>query len=130
MAIRKDAKVLKYIHAHTITSMTKEQIIEMCLTAIKRNSSLTLKLIQKNKHIISNLEKNQIQQLYLAAVEQDGFALEYITDQTDEICLKAVQQNGFALRHIKNQTIELCDTAYKQNFCSVIWAREKLSRIQ
>lgn len=34
------------------------------------------------------------------AVQQDGWALKYVQQQTPEICLAAVQQNGDALRFV------------------------------
>jgi len=38
----------------------------------------------------------------LAAVQQDGYALRYVTEQTPGICLAAVQQNGHALEYVKD----------------------------
>ena len=43
----------------------------------------------------------------LLAVTQDGWALEYVEEQTHEICLAAVQQNGYALEFVKDQTREI-----------------------
>jgi len=50
----------------------------------------------------------------LAAVQQDGYALRYVTDQTPEICLAAVQQDGGALQFVTDQTPELCLAAAKK----------------
>lgn len=36
----------------------------------------------------------------LKAVEQDGYALQYVQNQTPEICLKAVEQDGYALKYV------------------------------
>ena len=36
----------------------------------------------------------------LEAVRQDGYALRYVNEQTEEICLEAVKQNGDALRYV------------------------------
>jgi len=51
----------------------------------------------------------------LAAVSQNGYALEYVKNKTPEICLAAVNQNGLALQFVKNQTPELCLAAVNQN---------------
>ena len=40
----------------------------------------------------------------LAAVQNDGYALRYVKDQTAEIALAAVQADGEALRYVKDQT--------------------------
>ena len=36
----------------------------------------------------------------MEAVEQDCYALQYVSDQTEVICLAAVKQNGYALRYV------------------------------
>jgi len=36
----------------------------------------------------------------LAAVTQDGYALRYVKDQTEQVALAAVTQNGYALRYV------------------------------
>ena len=36
----------------------------------------------------------------LKAVEGDGYALQFVKDQTEAICLKAVEMNGYALRYV------------------------------
>ena len=38
----------------------------------------------------------------LEAVKQNGFALQYVKEQTPEICLEAVKQNELALRYVKD----------------------------
>ena len=57
---------------------------------------------------------NQTPEICLVAVKQYGFALEYVLNQTHEICLEAVKQNGYALRYVKNQKPEICIEAVKQ----------------
>ena len=51
----------------------------------------------------------------LAAVQEDGYALKFVKEQTPEICLAAVQQDGYALKFVKEQTPEICFAAIKQN---------------
>lgn len=38
----------------------------------------------------------------LKAVESDGYALQYVKDQTEAICLKAVESDGDALQYVKD----------------------------
>ena len=58
------------------------------------------------------------EEICLAAVKNDGYALEYVSpeNQTQEICLAAVKQDGYALRYVspENQTPEICLVAVKQ----------------
>ena len=41
----------------------------------------------------------------LKAVEQDGYALQYVKEQDKDICLKAVERNGHALQYVKEQEL-------------------------
>ena len=36
----------------------------------------------------------------LKAVERNGYALQYVKEQTEAVCLKAVESNGYALRYV------------------------------
>ena len=47
--------------------------------------------------------------------KQNGFALKFVKEQTQEICLEAVKQYGLALQYVKEQTFEMCLEAVKQN---------------
>jgi ABC-type Fe3+ transport system substrate-binding protein len=42
----------------------------------------------------------------LAAVKQNGYALRYVSEQTEEICLAAVQQNGYALQFVSETIMQ------------------------
>ncbi len=50
----------------------------------------------------------------LAAVKQDGYALQFVYDQTEAICMAAVKKNGYALRYVHNQTEAICMAAVNQ----------------
>ena len=39
----------------------------------------------------------------LEAVKKDGYALQYVKEQTDTICLEAVKNNGYALQYVKEK---------------------------
>ena len=51
----------------------------------------------------------------LERVQQNGWDLQFVKEQTAEICLAAVQQDGRALKYVKNQTPEICLAAVTQN---------------
>ena len=36
----------------------------------------------------------------MKAVENNGYALRYVKDQTEAVCMKAVENNGDALRYV------------------------------
>ena len=41
----------------------------------------------------------------LKAVERDGYALQYVMDQTEAVCLKAVESDGDALRYVLDRKL-------------------------
>jgi hypothetical protein len=51
----------------------------------------------------------------LKAVENNGYALQFVANQTQEICLKAVENDGYALKFVANQTQEICLKAVENN---------------
>jgi len=48
-------------------------------------------------------------------VSQNGYALRYVKEQSEEICKAAVSQHGDALRYVKEQSEEICKAAVSQN---------------
>ncbi len=58
---------------------------------------------------------NQKNQKHLAAVNQDGYALQHVPNKlrTPEICMAAVNQDGYALQYVPNElrTPEICMAA-------------------
>ena len=51
----------------------------------------------------------------MAAVEQNGHALQYVSEQTEAICMAAVEQNGHALQYVSEQTEAICMAAVEQD---------------
>lgn len=41
----------------------------------------------------------------LAAVRQDGYALQYVQAQTEPVCLAAVKQYGHALQFVRDEKL-------------------------
>ena len=61
----------------------------------------------------------------LEVVKQNGYALEYVKEQTEEICLEAVKQNGLTLCNVKEQTEEICLEAVKQYGRALKYVKEE-----
>ena len=75
-----------------------------------------LKYIQENPYILEHSDlENKSADFYLQVVQQNGYALRFLRQQTPEICLAAVQQDGEALRYVRQQTAEICLAAVKRN---------------
>jgi hypothetical protein len=62
----------------------------------------------------------------LEAVKQNGHALRYVKNQTENICLEAVKQDGHALRYVKNQTENICLEAVKQDGTALMYVNENI----
>ena len=43
----------------------------------------------------------------LKAVEQNGYALQYVKEQSEVICLKAVEEDGDALKYVEEKKVFL-----------------------
>ena len=70
--------------------------------------------------------QNQTEEICLAAVEEDWYALRFVRNQTEETCLAAVKENGFALQYVDNQTEEICLAAVKQNGYALQYVDESM----
>ena len=75
---------------------------------------MTLEELKRKKKLIIGFDYEDPKQC-LEAVKEDGWALQFVKEQTREICLEAVKQNGYALEYVKDQTKEICLEAVKQN---------------
>jgi Domain of unknown function (DUF4116) len=73
-----------------------------------------LRAVEQNGYALRYV-KEQTPEVCLRAVERNGDALQYVKEQTPEVCLRAVERNGDALRYVKEQTPEVCLRAVEQN---------------
>jgi len=62
----------------------------------------------------------------LKAVEEDGYALQYVKDQSEAICLKAVERNGYALRYVKDQSEAICLKAVEEDGDALQYVKDQL----
>lgn len=92
------------------------QTEHMCLHAMQHSlmHEVLLKWIHK-----------QTPAICLAAVQNNGHALQHVRKQTPELCLAAVQNNGYALQYVRKQTPEICIAAFKQTFTSMTLCHDK-----
>jgi len=74
-----------------------------------------MKKLQDHYEDYKNLaeKKNLKGKEALEAVKQNGYALGFVKEQTEEICLEAIKQDGYALQYVneelfKNDNIKYC----------------------
>ena len=61
----------------------------------------------------------------LEAVKENGYALSYVKEQTNDLCLEAVKENGYALMYVKEQTKDICLAAVKENGNALMYVNKK-----
>ena len=63
----------------------------------------------------TELEQRYDEPYCQTAVEQNGYMLQYVHNQTEAICLIAVKNDGDTLQYVHDQTEAICQKAVKQN---------------
>jgi hypothetical protein len=106
LAVQKNPFALRYVHFHSI---------DIYRIAIPKNG-LALGCVEEKFWTTPLYEKEMIE-LSLAAVNENGLALQFVRNQTAEICEAAVSQNGYALPMVwpALRTPEVYRRAWKQN---------------
>ncbi|MDR2633596.1 MAG: DUF4116 domain-containing protein [Treponema sp.] len=89
---------------------------------------LCLEAVKQNGKALQYI-KDTSEEFYLEAVKQNGFALQFIEKQTEELCMAAVSTNGLALQFVKKQTEELCMAAISQNPLAYYYVQDKTEAI-
>ncbi len=108
-----DKKTLK----KTLTRWDSERWPLQFYYALPQTQELCLAMVKKDGWaIIYVQEEFKTLELYLAAVQQNGLVLEMITEQTHEICEAAIRQNWLAIKYAKVQTMHLCLIAVEQSW--------------
>lgn len=79
-----------------------------------------------NNGLALEFVKNQTEEICKAAVGNNGFALMFVKEQTESICLAAVRNNGMALKFVKAQTERICLEAVKQNGMALAFVNESM----
>jgi DNA-binding NarL/FixJ family response regulator len=83
------------------------------------------------RRVIKGLKNYEFQteEICLAAVKQNGWALYYVKEQTPELCLEAVKEHARALEYVKEQTFEIVWEAYKQSKYSLDYAKPEFKKM-
>jgi hypothetical protein len=120
LAVRKNPFTLSHIHYHST---------DIYRIAVRQNG-LALGCVQE-KFWTDDVYQKGMAEISLLAVQQNGFALQFVRNQTAEICEAAVSQNGYAILYVKPElkTPEVCRRAWKQNFRALELTTDSFQRI-
>jgi hypothetical protein len=70
--------------------------------------------VKQNGWAIEYIQNSSLR-VQLAAVNQNGYAIEYIDNPSEQVQLAAVKQNGWAIEYIQNSSLEVQLAAVQQN---------------
>ena len=87
------------------------------------------KSVTNNLILLEEIKDLQTPELCMAAVTQNGDALEFVEHQTPELCMTAVTQTGWSLEFVKSQTPEICMAAVIQNGNSLQFVKSQTPEI-
>lgn len=136
-AVDKDLQVLRCVDKNILRSweygykLIEENVLiefiyqpsyELCMEAVKRRGTDLRFVDQGYAYGYSNMQTDE---MCLAAVKQNWFALEYVKKQTYKVCLAAVLKNGNAIAFVVDQKIDLCLTAIENDPSCIEYIREQ-----
>jgi len=117
-------KVIEYNN----NKLKAKRIILTDCQPLYNNPELCKLAVQQNGYALEYINE-QTEELCKLAVQQNGYALQFVKEQTEEICKLAVQQNGYALDYVKEQTPEICKLAVQQQGCALQFVKEQTPEI-
>lgn len=91
---------------------------------IWNDQSYCLMTVKLNGYALQYV-RNQTDEICLEAVKKCGSVLKYVINQTHEICLQAVQNDHAALQYVNHQTPEICLEAIKKNGLALRYVNHK-----
>ena len=89
---------------------------------IWNNYTLCLEAVKQNGWNLQWVSE-QTEELCSLAIKQNGDVLMLVENQTEKLCLESVQCNGLNLFNVKTKTLRICDEAIKQNQHARRWAQ-------
>jgi hypothetical protein len=82
------------------------------------------------KHLYLPLIKNPSEAVQLAAVNQEGYVIQYIKNPSEAVQLAAVKQDGYAIQYINNPSEDVQLAAVKQNGYSIAYIKNPSEDVQ
>ena len=95
----------------TALQFVEKQTKEMCFKAVEEEGH-TLKFVDLGPQM--QWENWELRNLFLQAIKNNPFAIQFVPEPTEEICLAAVRQSGMTVRCIKRPSQEVCFEAVRQ----------------
>ena len=90
---------------------------------------MKLAAVNGNGYAIQHIS-NPSEEIKLAAVKQNGYAIQYMIDPSEEIKLAAVKDYGYAIKHIENPTEEMKLASVKENGYAIEYIANASEEVQ
>jgi hypothetical protein len=123
-----DAKTVTLDHKYRSDKIILGELYSIEDHPMWRDEKICKLAVQENGYALQYV-KEQTEEICKQAVQQDGSALLHVKEQTREICKLAVQQDGSALKYVKEQTEEMCKLAVQQNGYALQYVEEQTEEI-
>ena len=88
------------------------------------------KLYKKLAYFILQLDENPSEQVQLAAVEQNGYAIQFIKNPSEQVQLAAIEQDGYTIQYIENPTEEMKLEAVKKSGFAIQFIKNPSEQVQ
>ena len=118
-----------YQNHELMTHIREVEILDDSKIYAYKNKFLSDKFILSDKILLKQFPYWNDETFCKLMVKQSIYALDYVSEQTDELCEIAAAQNGLALRHVKNQTDKICLLAVRQNGLVLRFVKNKTQEI-
>jgi hypothetical protein len=93
------------------------------------SEDIQLAAVEKNGYAIKWIN-NPSEDIQLAAVKQDVYAIIWINNPSEDIQLAAVEKNGHVIRWIKNPSEDVQLAAVKHDGCAIRWIKNPSEDVQ
>jgi hypothetical protein len=116
MKLVRDRQVLDLIKTTYETSVAFFKVFDISALAtfIFQTDEVCLAAIHKDSFALLFV-RDQTFKRCCSAMERDFYAINYVRDQTQEICLKAIEFDYFSFKYVRVKTFEICHAAIKKN---------------
>ena len=123
VSIPEDALVYKEDTKYKANKLILHNIQPISELPLWLDATVTKKIVQQNGNAIKYV-KEPSEELRRLAVQENGLAIHYIKEPSEEVRRLAVQQNGRVIQYIKEPSEEECRLAVQQNGNAMQYIKE------
>ena len=123
VSIPEDALVYKEDTKYKANKLILHNIQPISELPLWLDANATKKIVQQNGLAIRFVKEPSEEECRLA-VQENGCAIQYIKEPSEEVGRLAVQENGCAIQYIKEPSEEVRRLAVQRNGCAITYIKE------